>query len=214
MTSAARCNGGWLFGALLAGVTLITQTAPAQGGQQIGALTAVTGAASGTRSHLEPARRLLGTLVGTWRFELWLAGNYDGPPDAAGMRVVRELFDDLRLEWSEELDDSGLRGQGVLGFDPKSNRFFSNAVYSAGYAPEILSGRLDDAGPLITFSTLADAPGASAGEPTSALTIVDRDHLMWTAIDRGWRTVYTRMESGPPASADAKPDTTSGPEAP
>jgi hypothetical protein len=200
MTHIVRHNRGFAWAALLTGMTLASQSAVAQGGEQEAALAGITTAVPAARSHLEPARRLLGTLVGTWRFELRLAGNYDGPPDASGTRVVRELFDDLRLEWTEELDHSGLRGLGVLGFDPKSNRFFSNAVYSSGYAPELLSGRLDDAGPLITFNAIPNDPGAGTEDgadprtPASSLTFVDRDHLMWTAADRGWRAVYTRLE--------------------
>jgi len=32
-------------------------------------------------SHLQPARGILGNLAGTWRFEIWFAGNFSGTPD-------------------------------------------------------------------------------------------------------------------------------------
>src|SRR5213078_5285578 len=81
-------------------------------------------------SHAQPARGILATLVGTWRFEIRFAGNYGGAPDAAGTRVMKTLFDDLRLQWTEQLDHSTIQGQGVLGFDPGNDRFFSSAVYN------------------------------------------------------------------------------------
>ena len=135
--------------------------------------------------------------MGTWRFEIWFAGNYGGAPDASGTRVVKALFDDLRLEWSEQLDHSTIAGQGVLGFDPGSDRFFSSAVYSAGAAPEFLTGTLDAAEPLVTFSSMLPAPPAGPGQPVgpaSIMTMLDQNHFAWTARDRAWRAMFTRQE--------------------
>jgi len=109
-------------------------------------------------SHAQPARGILATLVGTWRFEIRFAGNYGGAPDAAGTRVMHALFDDLRVEWTEALDHSPLAGQGIVGFDPANDRFFWTAVYSAGAAPELLTGVLDDAQPTIAFRPVAGDP--------------------------------------------------------
>ena len=146
-------------------------------------------------SHLQPARGMLGDLVGTWRFEIWFAGNFSGTADVSGIRVVKALFDDLRLEWTEVLDHSQVQGQGLVGFDSSSDRFFSTAVYNVGSAPELMTGILDDAQPSITFSAIPISP--AAGElppvPSSTLAVVDHDHFTWTAQDRGWRAVFTRQ---------------------
>src|SRR5437879_1435651 len=147
--------------------------------------------------HLEAAGGILRTLVGSWRFEIWFAGNYGGAPDASGTRIVKVLFDDLRLEWTEQLDHATIAGQGVLGFDPGSDRFFSSAVYSTGAAPEFMTGTLDAAEPLVTFSSMLTAPVASPGQPlvpASIMNMLDQNHFAWTARDRAWRAVFTRQE--------------------
>src|SRR3989442_10486146 len=77
---------------------------------------------AGPSSHLQPARGILGDLVGNWQFQIWFAGNFSGTPDASGIRVMKALFDDLRLEWTEVLDHSQVQGQGLVGFDPSSDR--------------------------------------------------------------------------------------------
>ncbi|PYP36436.1 MAG: hypothetical protein DMD46_09195 [Gemmatimonadetes bacterium] len=115
-------------------------------------------------SHAQPARGILATLVGTWRFEIRFAGNYGGAPDAAGTRVMHALFDDLRVEWTEALDHSPLAGQGMTGV-------------------------LDDAQPTIAFRPVA---GDEATAPAT-LTVVDDDHFTWVAPDHGWRAVFTRQ---------------------
>ena len=167
----------------------------AQGNERLGRTTEVIPSASAEPSHLEPARGILRTLVGTWRFEIWFAGNYGGASDASGTRVVKALFDDLRLEWSEVLDHSQVQGQGLVGFDPSSDRFFSTAVYNVGSAPELLTGILDDAQPSITFYAIPISPGAGdpPPPPASTLAVLDHDHFTWTAQDRGWRAVFTRQ---------------------
>ncbi len=146
-------------------------------------------------SHVQPARGILGNLAGTWRFEIWFAGNFSSTPDVTGIRVLRALFDDLRLEWTEVLDHSEAQGQGLVGFDPASDRFFSTSVYNVGSAPEFLTGVLDDAQPSITFYPISISP--AAGEPppapSSTLAVLDRDHFTWTAQDRTWRAVFSRQ---------------------
>src|SRR5213593_1168891 len=121
------------------------QTLLAQGGEKRSHALAAAAPAPRESSHLQPARSMLRSLVGTWRYEVWFAGNFDGAPDATGTRVVKALFDDLRVEWTEQLDHSTLQGQGVIGFDPGNGWFFSSAVYSAGSAPEFTTGIVDDA---------------------------------------------------------------------
>jgi hypothetical protein len=169
----------------------------AQGNARLSHTTDLAPVAAPEGGHLEPARGILQTLVGTWRFEIWFAGNYGGAPDASGTRVVKALFDDLRLEWTEQLDHSTLAGQGVLGFDPSSDRFFSSAVYSAGATPEFMTGTLDAAEPLVTFSSILTAPVERPGQPlvpASIMTMLDQNHFAWTARDRAWRAVFTRQE--------------------
>src|SRR2546421_421200 len=107
--------------------------------------------------------------------------------------MVKALFDDLRLEWTEQLDHTTIAGQGVLGFDPGSDRF----VMNSGAAPEFMTGTLDAAEPLVTFSSILTAPAASAGQPVvpaSIMTMLDQNHFAWTARDRAWRAVFTRQE--------------------
>src|SRR5437870_13894997 len=53
-------------------------------------------------SHVGPARSVLGSLVGTWRFEVWFAGHFGGAPAASGTRVVRALCAGLQLDWAGE----------------------------------------------------------------------------------------------------------------
>ncbi len=180
----------------LAGAVLAPGRLAAQGSERLGR-TELTPSTSSEPSHLEPARGILHRLVGTWRFEIWFAGNYGDAPDASGTRMVKALFDDLRLEWTEQLDHTTIAGQGLLGFDPGSDRFFSSAVYSAGAAPEFMTGTLDAAEPLVTFSSILTAPAASAGQPVvpaSIMTMLDQNHFAWTARDRAWRAVFTRQE--------------------
>lgn len=194
-----RIEASRRLGIIAAGVVAITiasgRTLPAQGGHKVAPLVgpAVT-APEGAR--LEPARGILHTLVGTWRFEVWFAGNFGGTPDAAGTRVVAPLFDDLRLQWTEQLDRSQVRGQGIIGFDPGSGRFFGSAVYSAGSAPDFLIGVLDGAEPLVTFNPVAISPEVSPAELATrsfSLTMLDGDHFRLAALDHGWRAVFTRQ---------------------
>ncbi len=147
--------------------------------------------------RLAAARSVLHTLVGTWHFEMRFAGNFDGPPDVSGTRVVKPLFDDKRLEWTETLDQSRVQGQGVVGYDDQSDRFFSSAVSSAGSSPELMTGTLDDAEPLITFNPLALAPDSGAARESNqafAVALLDGDHFTTAALDRAWRAVFTRQK--------------------
>jgi len=181
----------------LALAVVVPRRLAAQGNARLSRAADLAPVASPEASHVEPARGILRTLVGTWRFEIWFAGNYGGAPDASGTRVVKALFDDLRLEWTEQLDHATIAGQGVLGFDPGSDRFFSSAVYSTGAAPEFMTGTLDAAEPLVTFSSILTAPVASPGQPlvpASIMTMLDQNHFAWTARDRAWRAVFTRQE--------------------
>ncbi len=147
--------------------------------------------------RLAAARSVLPSLVGTWHFEMRFAGNFDGPPDVSGKRVVKPLFDDKRLEWTETLDQSHVQGQGVVGYDDQSDRFFSSAVSSAGSSPELMTGTLDDAEPLISFNPLALAPDSGAARESNqafAVELLDADHFTTAALDRAWRAVFTRQK--------------------
>ncbi len=137
---------------------------------------------------LEPARSILRHLVGRWRVEVRFAGNFDGAPDASGTRVVETVFDDLRLQWTEDVDSSQVRSQGTIGFDSRTGRFYSTAVYSDGSGAELLTGTLDRAEPLVTFSPVAPAPGTGS----FTLRMVDPDHFIWSPLDHGWRALLTR----------------------
>jgi hypothetical protein len=170
--------------------------APARAAVAQGALQArarETALAPAAESSLQPARSVLHQLVGRWRFAIWFAGNFDGPPDATGTRVAAALYDDLRLEWTETHDDSS-HSQGVLGFDPRVARFYSSAVYSDGSGVELLTGTPSPAEPLITFTSLTPAPNADRQLMESfTLTVIDPDHFTWVPLDRGWRAVFTRQ---------------------
>ena len=166
---------------------------PAQGGGQARRAVAApsSDAAPARESALEPARSMLRHLVGRWRVEIRFAGNFDGPPDASGTRVVAALFDDLRLQWTEELDSARTRSQGLLGFDSRSGRFYSSTVDSAGSGVEFLTGTLSTLEPLVTFIPIAPASGQK-GTESFTWTMVDQDHFTWAPLDRGWRAVLTR----------------------
>ena len=155
----------------------------AQGGPQARRPAAATALPS-----VEPARSILRHLVGRWRVEVRFAGNFDGAPDASGTRVVETVFDDLRLQWTEDVDSSQVRSQGTIGFDSRTGRFYSTAVYSSGSGAELLTGTLDRAEPLVTFSPAAPSPGAGS----FTLRMVDADHFIWSPLDHGWRALLTR----------------------
>lgn len=194
---AAVAAGLWVFEVLGVGASELA----AQGGRALGRAqeTAASSAPSAEDRHLAPARSVLRTLMGTWRFEVRFAGNFDGPPDGSGTRSVQPLFDTLRLAWTETLDHSQLQGQGVIGFDPTSGRFFSSAIYSTDGAPEFMAGTLDDAEPLVTFRALALKPDSGAAAPRASrarsftLSMFDENHFTIAALDRAWRAIYTRQ---------------------
>ena len=187
---------------ILVGIVSPTATASqlaAQGGGQARRPAATTPAspapAPAAQPRLEPARSVLRHLVGRWRVVIRFAGNFDGPPDASGTRVVEALFDDLRLQWTEELDSAQSRSQGIIGFDSRTGRFYSTAVHSTGSGAELLTGTLDLAEPLITFSPVGPSPGAGPARQAMesfTLRMVDPDHFTWAPVDRGWRAVFTR----------------------
>src|SRR2546430_7417306 len=52
-------------------------------------------------SHVEPARGMLGDLVGTWRFAIWVAGDFCGTPDGSGIPLVKAAFAGPRGAWTE-----------------------------------------------------------------------------------------------------------------
>src|SRR5690349_23093509 len=123
-------NRGCILAAIAAVAALTGSSAlAAQGGRQLARPAAQPtdpGAPAGEERLVAPARSVLRSLVGTWRFEIRFAGNFDGPPDVVGTRVIRALFDSVKpeqLEWTEQLDDSTLQGRGLLGIeDRKSTR--------------------------------------------------------------------------------------------
>ncbi len=64
-----------------ASVLAPARAAIAQGALQTRAReTARAPAADAAESALQPARSVLHQLVGRWRFAIWFAGNFDGPP--------------------------------------------------------------------------------------------------------------------------------------
>jgi hypothetical protein len=170
-------------------ITRLTAGAPAlaaQGGSKAASVHV-------DEARFAPARSLLRGLVGRWRFEIRFAGNFDGAPDASGTRVVEALFDDMHLQWTEELDHSQIRTQGIIGFDARNDRFYGSSVSSAGTGPEFLTGTMDPAEPLVTFSPIAPSPGPGRQLMESfTLSMLDADHFTWAPLDRGWRAVFTR----------------------
>ena len=197
MGNGRRRGSAEVTACLLAAAVSLASGLAAQGAKEATGRgrPAAAAAAARSTSHVQPARGMLGDLVGTWRFEIWFAGNFTGTPDVSGIRVAKVLFDDLRVEWTEVLDHSQVQGQGLVGFDPVSDRFFSTSVYNVGSAPELLTGIPDDAQPSITFYAISISPGAGEPPPppASTLALVDRDHFTWAAQDRAWRAVFTRQ---------------------
>ena len=104
---------------------------------------------------------------------------------------LHEVALDLGLEWTETLDHSAVQGQGVVAFDPRSARFFSSAVYSAGSAPEFMTGTLDSGEPLITFKSMVSGQDSTT---SFALNLLDDDHFTVAALDRAWRALFTRQK--------------------
>ena len=172
-----------------ASVLAPTQAAIAQGALHARAREIAPDA--GAEPALQPARSVLHQLVGRWRFAIWFAGNFDGPPDATGTRVAAALYDDLRLEWTETHDDSS-HSQGVLGFDSRVGRFYSAAVYSDGSGVQLLTGAPSPAEPLITFTPLPVPLPDRRPMESFTLSVIDPDHFTWVPLDRSWRAVFTR----------------------
>jgi hypothetical protein len=181
-----------------ASLALWVQLLAAQGTLETTPPNAPKSSVRASEASLQPPRSLVHLLVGRWRFAIWFAGNFDGPPDASGTRVVEALYDDLRLQWTEELDNPGGRSQGFIGFDPRAGRFYSSSVHSEGSGAEFLIGTLSPSEPLVTFTPVAQAHDSRS--PTSdrrlmesfVLTLIDQDHFTWVPLDRGWRAVFTR----------------------
>jgi Protein of unknown function (DUF1579) len=187
----ARGAGACVLSAVLAAAL------PAQGPARLPTLPGVASAAAaplGTGSAF--ARRFLRRLVGRWRFEIWFAGNLDGPPDASGTRQIKSLYDELRVEWTETLDHSPLAARGTLGFDPASGRFFTASAYSGSPTPDFMTGTPDEAAPQIALRPLALSPDPGAPPSPAAgltLSVLDDDHFTVTAMNRSWRAVFTRQ---------------------
>jgi len=184
-----RMRAGSVAAAIVALLSGAASGLGAQGGQRV-ARHEQPSAAPDAAAKLVPARGMLRMLAGTWHFEMRFAGNFDGPADVSGTRVFKQLFDSLRLEWTEQLEHSPMQGQGVVGFDEKSGRFFSSGIYSSGSTPEFMTGTLDDGEPLVTFTPLPFGPEAKA----FALNVIDTDHFTVATLDRAWRAVFTRQQ--------------------
>jgi hypothetical protein len=61
-----------------------------------------------------------------------------------------------------------------------------------------MTGELAQGEPVITFSPVATAPGASAEQErmqSSTWSLLDPRHFTVAPLDRGWRAVYTRQDS-------------------
>lgn len=197
MRITTRHGAGYIVAGALALAAASATTLPGQGGRRVTRKVGSAVSHASAELHLASARSVLHTLVGTWHFEMRFAGNFAGPPDVSGTRVVKPLFDDKRLEWTETLDQSHVQGQGVVGYDDQSGRFFSSAVSSAGSSPELMTGTLDDAEPLITFSPLAlaqDSGSVRESHQAFAVALLDDDHFTAAALDRAWRAVFTRRK--------------------
>src|SRR2546426_8165474 len=63
----------------------------AQGAKEANGRGRPSATVAGPSSHLQPARGILGDLVGTWQFQIWFAGNFSGTPDVSGIRVMKAL---------------------------------------------------------------------------------------------------------------------------
>jgi hypothetical protein len=176
---------------LAACFALPSEPAVAQGALRANRVRPAAEAAAPSERSVAAARSVLHRLVGRWHFAIWFAGNFDGAPDATGTRDVEALYDELRVQWTEQHDDSS-RSQGIIGFDSHSGRFFSSAVYSDGAGVELMAGMLDSAEPLIAFTPLAPGDADRSAMQSFTLALVDQDHFTWRPLDRSWRAVFTR----------------------
>ena len=60
-----------------------------------------------------------------------------------------------------------------------------------------MTGTLDAAEPLVTFSSILTAPAAGPGQQlvqSSIMNMLDQNHFAWTARDHAWRAMFTRQE--------------------
>src|SRR6058998_2817907 len=100
---------------------------------------------------------------------------HDALPISSGTRVVRALFDDLRVEWTEQLDHTAVQGQGMIGFDERSGRFYSTSLSNAGSGAEFMTGVPDPNEPRITFSPMSLLLDAGGGQQSAALSMLDQN---------------------------------------
>src|ERR1043166_8010998 len=100
-----RCSRKWLH---LGSVTVIAACLAFAGeplaaqGAQARRIEHTATTAPDAEQLTQPARSVLRRLVGRWHFAVWFAGNLDGPPDASGTRVVEQLYDSLRIQWTDQ----------------------------------------------------------------------------------------------------------------
>src|SRR5205807_4625703 len=78
-------------GCVLAVAAAFAPGLAAQGAKEANGRGRPNATVAGPSSHLQPARGILGDLVGTWQFQIWFAGNFSGTPDVRSEEHTSEL---------------------------------------------------------------------------------------------------------------------------
>lgn len=120
------------------------------------------------------ATRILGTLPGTWNFTLG---------KASGTRVVKELYAERVVEWSETFDGRDVDGKGFIGYDPQRALFFSMTVHNGPGDYGFMTGQLDPTEDTIVFEPTG-LPSES-GAFKSIFRLQDADRFTYTAVVKG-----------------------------
>ncbi len=129
------------------------------------------------------ARALLETLPGEWEFTLGRR---------AGVRRIRPLYDGLAVTWSEEFSGTKIRGDGIWGYDPKRDIFFSMGVHNLPGEYGIATGKLDAVADRIVF--VPEAPRPDDKLSRSIFQLHHRDRFTYTALipdGSGWKEAWT-----------------------
>src|SRR2546429_9820991 len=80
----------------LAAAALFAPGLAAQGAKEATGRGRPSATAVQPTSHLQPARGMLGDLVGTWRFEIWFAGDFSRTPGWSRLPGGKHRFAGLR----------------------------------------------------------------------------------------------------------------------
>ena len=157
--------------------------------------SAVVGQARNSNTSLpstDKAAGFLTRLAGTWRFEMYAAGQRG--PVASGQREMRLMGDSTKLAWTETFDSRSDTGVGILGHNAATDAWYVLGAYTHEPNPVVLIGRADHSAHTVTFDAAPSDVGlARLGTfVASELRLIDVNHFEWVSTDGRWRTVFTR----------------------